>query len=491
MKFMPKIAWKYYFSRKFSAHRFEIVMMVFCSEFYKKEFGVRVQNSLVAPDGKNHAIYMDEREWPTAQRKVFKKACANWRIFQRYARMIKASQADFINRARRVSRMDLVRLSNQKLLSIFLPTAAAYQNFFDKAIWIPFITEPFLAEAAEKELKMAAKKTRAAGEYQKWFEIIFSPDEKNAILRERESMLKIAARAGGRVGAERALLNHYKKFNWIPCYDPVDSPWTLDYFQEELQQMSRDANAAKAELADIQKRFINRRRNFLVFLSDIKLTARQKDLFKMAHEMSFIKDERDDHRRLGSFYLQPMYGEIGRRFGLSLREAVNLLHDEITALLLGMADNLDMARIKERADGYILLKKFGSKIRAYSGDEIKKIYNQEISSLEKNETKEITGITGSAGKAAGSAQIILTKHDLRKVKRGDVLVAITTHPDFVPAMRLAAAIVTDEGGITCHAAIVARELGIPCVVGTKAATKVLNDGCMVEVDADRGIVKII
>lgn len=69
--------------------------------------------------------------------------------------------------------------------------------------------------------------------------------------------------------------------------------------------------------------------------------------------------------------------------------------------------------------------------------------------------------------------------------------AVTTHPDYVPTMQKAAAIVTDEGGITSHAAIVSRELGIPCVVGTKTATKTLKDGDYVEVDGGRGIARII
>lgn len=74
---------------------------------------------------------------------------------------------------------------------------------------------------------------------------------------------------------------------------------------------------------------------------------------------------------------------------------------------------------------------------------------------------------------------------------GDVLVTTMTHPEFLLLMKKASAIVTDEGGITCHAAIVARELGKPCIIGTKFATQVLKDGDMVEVDADSGVVRVI
>lgn len=68
--------------------------------------------------------------------------------------------------------------------------------------------------------------------------------------------------------------------------------------------------------------------------------------------------------------------------------------------------------------------------------------------------------------------------------------AMTT-PDYFPAMRKVAAFVTDEGGITCHVAIVAREFGKPCIIGTKVATQVLHTGDMVEVDADSGVVRVL
>jgi pyruvate,water dikinase len=93
------------------------------------------------------------------------------------------------------------------------------------------------------------------------------------------------------------------------------------------------------------------------------------------------------------------------------------------------------------------------------------------------------------GLVRGAVKIILNPTDMAKMKQGDVLVAIATNPDVVPAMKKAAAIVTEQGGVTCHAAIVSRELGIPCVIGTKIATRVLKDGDEVEVDAARGIVK--
>lgn len=91
----------------------------------------------------------------------------------------------------------------------------------------------------------------------------------------------------------------------------------------------------------------------------------------------------------------------------------------------------------------------------------------------------------------GYARIILNNKELKKIKDGDILITTMTKPDYLTAMKKASAFITDEGGITCHAAIVAREMKKPCVIGTKIATKVLKDGDLVGVDAERGAVKIL
>ncbi len=93
------------------------------------------------------------------------------------------------------------------------------------------------------------------------------------------------------------------------------------------------------------------------------------------------------------------------------------------------------------------------------------------------------------GKYRGKAVIILNENDLARVQPGDVLITTMTKPQYIIAMQKAGAFVTDSGGITCHAAIIAREMEKPCVVGTNMATKVLKDGDVVEVDADNGTVK--
>ena len=86
-------------------------------------------------------------------------------------------------------------------------------------------------------------------------------------------------------------------------------------------------------------------------------------------------------------------------------------------------------------------------------------------------------------------KVVENKHELEKVREGDIIVAPMTTPEYAPVFARVSAIITDEGGITCHAAIVARELRKPCIIGTKVATQILHDGDLVEVDADHGVVR--
>lgn len=107
-----------------------------------------------------------------------------------------------------------------------------------------------------------------------------------------------------------------------------------------------------------------------------------------------------------------------------------------------------------------------------------------------NETL-LYGQGASEGVVRGTVRIVRTVQDMVRVCAGDIVVSPMTTPELLPAMKLSSAIVTDEGGLTCHAAVVARELGKPCIIGTKIAMKVLKDGDLVEVDATSGVVRII
>jgi phosphoenolpyruvate synthase/pyruvate phosphate dikinase len=189
------------------------------------------------------------------------------------------------------------------------------------------------------------------------------------------------------------------------------------------------------------------------------------------------------------YEMRRAFKEIARRFGITLNQARFMLTPEYEKLLT--QGNFDLKQLAER-EKFCVLYSEKDYDEIFLGGEARALA---ASAEEKHDyaAKELKGqcasIGATPGVVRGHVKIISSPKDLPKMKNGDVLVAIATNPDVVPAMKKAAAIVTDQGGVTCHAAIVSRELGIPCVIGTKHATKILRDGDEVEVDAAKGTVK--
>jgi len=176
----------------------------------------------------------------------------------------------------------------------------------------------------------------------------------------------------------------------------------------------------------------------------------------------------------------PEYWDIA--FVVSPREAIKLGEGKLSKKAI--------LEIRSRLNGFALFNNkvyFLAKLKSVLKKKHITLENQEIN----RDLKELKGSIACSGVAGGTVHIIHFRDQINTFKEGEILVTEMTNPDFIPAMRKAAAIITDEGGVMCHAAIVAREMNKPCIIGTKIATKVLKDGDLVEVDADKGIIKII
>ena len=149
---------------------------------------------------------------------------------------------------------------------------------------------------------------------------------------------------------------------------------------------------------------------------------------------------------------------------------------------------LDEKEVKKRINGFV----FGAEgIKFTTVDKYAESEGYTVKKVEVGENQIIKGNIAYPGVARGRVRIVISKEKIGIVKEGEVLVTAVTTPEFMPALKKAVAFVTDEGGITSHAAIVSRELKKPCIISTKIATQVLKDGNLVEVDANSGIVRIL
>lgn len=324
----------------------------------------------------------------------------------------------------------------------------------------------------------------------KILEYINKKPELKKYFKNTETRIIVEELSGIDTKLDKMLEKHVASYGWLG-YGTAGPGWKKDYFIDILASLIRQNSSSKTLLNKINndKIEIRKRQEKLTkeLVSDIKF----QQLFEIARELVFTKGTRKDSMFFSFSVIENFYREVGRRFYLSLNQVRYFYPHEFKDLLL--KNKFNAVELNERHEFSIhhstgQYKKdlflIGDKAKEYlkSFDFIK----EEIENV-----KILIGDCASPGRSRGRVTIVNVVEDMKNMNEGDVLVSIATSPDLVPAIKKASAIITDVGGITCHAAIISRELSIPCVVGTKIATKVLSNGDVVDVDAPHGKIIII
>ena len=323
---------------------------------------------------------------------------------------------------------------------------------------------------------------------QKWFGIAVDPIKDATLLQEEMALLRIAMNTGT---SKKELQKHTEKYSWMKNTGYFEEYYDHAYYQRRLEKMRKDS--PKKKLKAIEKYRATHRALFKKLLQNISDDSYLSSLVKTANEAVFFRSYRTEIYYSSARYFTNLFKEISRRINLSdYRDIVYLYGDEILNALKNSAfPNQEV--ITQRKDGYIFLSYLHNKSFHWEGKEAKRIFNLFKQSQSK-QTQRKDGICGNGaypGIAKGRVVLIHSLDDFHKVRKGAILVTHATNVNFVPILKKVSAIVTEEGGILSHAAIISRELKIPCIIGTRVATKVLKDGMLVEVDANKGIVRII
>ena len=311
----------------------------------------------------------------------------------------------------------------------------------------------------EKIVKRLAKKNHINTELEDTLYAITKPWKKTAILKIKDDFKK-----GMPI---KDLVQKYQFLaSWtIIWYKPITKEW-----MEEIVS-SKDIDEPKLSFDDTIK-ILNPSNKEIKFL-------------EMAPYVTFFKDYRDDVRRKFSFVWRPFFKNLAKKWNIDYDDLGYLTYDEIRKWIKG---SRDLSIIEYRKNNPIILTTIPPKLNIIVTDKFKK-YESIVKSCEEKKKVMNRGIIAQPGTARGKAKIVRTYHDTKYVNRGDIIIANTTHPNYPMAMKKAAAIVTNEGGLISHASIVSRELKIPCIVGTKNATEIFKDGDLVEVDANKGVVR--
>jgi phosphoenolpyruvate synthase/pyruvate phosphate dikinase len=277
-----------------------------------------------------------------------------------------------------------------------------------------------------------------------------------------------------------SLLNkHINKFYWIEN----------NYFAKDLDE--------KYFVLKLFEHLNNNFKNPKLIISKNKkekiiLLKKLKDpyLSNVIHMME-IMTHIQDYRKMGlvrfSYFLNLIFIEIAKRSNLQVEDLHNSVEPEIKEILLEKKDYNKILNSRKNLNFVYGTTKY---FTVYNEKETKKYVDKNLFRDLSQNANDLRGVPAFHGIVKGMVRIVKNAH-YDDFNKGEVLVTNNTTPEFVPLMKKASAIITEQGGITTHAAIVARELKIPCIIGIKMATHVLKTGDLIEVDANKGLVRKI
>ncbi len=387
--------------------------------------------------------------------------------------------------AKKINKKELKRATDEEICELYKGFYDAYSDAYIPAS-IPFVCDFSLEMMASEELQ------REFG-FAKSVELLTAlsiPTGPSWDVKHKLELLEFAkgAKKAG-VGNFRELKKsklwpdfqrHMENWGWLP-YDYENGAMDEQEFGERFNEALKNP---EKQVAEIRKNASENEKKRNAALKEVGHKKGGK-LGALLGELAYFKEYRKGLMSKALCLMEPLLLEIAGRIGIELKHARYVLLEELPDAL----ENPEKwPRILRERWEYSVYVQEGKNHKILIGDMARKY----LRSLEMEKpTAELKGTIACMGKVAGRVKILFKPADMAKMEQGDIIVSTMTTPDLIPAIKKAAAIVTDTGGMTCHAAIVSREFNIPCIIGTQHATQVLKDGDLVEVDATKGIIRKI
>lgn len=324
----------------------------------------------------------------------------------------------------------------------------------------------------------------------KIFSLITTTTRDSFSKRELQDLLKMAIERKKGKDISKMLEQHAKKYYWIHNGYYATEVLGVKFFEKELDNaMSKYSNVYEQLQTLVEEPGKIRAEKFSV-IQQLNLSESEKNLVELLDLFAWYQDYRKEYTMRMLHYLNVVLCEIGRRTGFSEREIWYTLPSEIKSILSGKTNN-KLAR--ERMQHCLFHWNSHANLLEHGIGDFASAKEKEIfhSISHKNDIIEVSGMVASRGSVRGKARVTMSAKEAHLVQPGEILVTSMTTPDFVTAVKKAAAVVTNEGGILCHAAVISREFGIPCIVGTRIATKIFKTGDMLEIDGELGVVRKI
>lgn len=374
-----------------------------------------------------------------------------------------------------------------------------YRKFIDlKKKWLApdytyYIMDRYLPEVLTAEVN---RKLQDKNRFNKSIEILTGLDRPTLIREEKLQFLKLTnlvkekklSLKSGKV--QKLIKAHIKKYGFLNHYFYYFEPYTVKEIEQRIKKvLTKDL---REEIRKIKVQEKNKELTQKI-IKELGLSQKAQLIIKTLKQWGFCLNFLDEAGCLIHYYFKNFLNELAKRMDITYKMLIEMIFEEIDEFFKKGKVTLRLKiKLKERVRAWGFVWQ-GKALKVYSGPELERLEKAEIEKMKAavKDIKTIKGTVASPGKVKGKVRVLDTYRDIATMKKGEVLVAPKTTPKFVPAMEKAIAIITDEGGLLSHAAIVSRELKIPCIVGTKIGTKALKNGQLVEVNANEGIIRII
>jgi len=345
----------------------------------------------------------------------------------------------------------------------------------------------FIEVDFEKELKNAVVE-KYGEQSEVVYQILTTPTKAGSVQKEELSLLELAISNNKNKLCDDDINMHLERFSWITNNTFDGKFMTRAILEERIKQASRDQ--PEVYFKSYVERIAKHKIMFEKYYKGFSDNTRIQSIINVLQESIFFRSWRTERYYRNAYYMKNMFSETGNILGLE--DASDIFYLTVAEIIESLKNNMLPTNIVifERKKGYACFA-INNRVFVYSGEKLtiarQNIQLQKIS----NNTKEVKGQIAYPGRISGFVSVVISKNDLKKVNEGSILVSPSTTIDYVPVLKKVIAIITEEGGVLSHASVIYRELHIPCIIGTKIATQVLKDGDLVEVDADKGVVKII
>ncbi|MEY2664433.1 MAG: hypothetical protein RIT04_241 [Candidatus Parcubacteria bacterium] len=383
-------------------------------------------------------------------------------------------QEKFYSACLELKEENLSKISNEELLATYNALAETYTNKLNSSPLIDgfaLSTDTLIAS----KIKTFLEEKGLGAKFVEYFAILTAPTFLSFLQQEEIALLSLGS---------RSVEKHQEDWFWIRNNYTKDHVVPVEDFKKRLEEYTKMDVVKKSE--EIKSLAINHKKDKERLIEELSLPQEIRVLLEITDDFNAWQDERKKGTFWATHYFSLLLEEFSHRTKYSLDQLKYAFPPEMGDILV---EKIDPKELDQRISYCMIIWTLDHYDVTTDIEFIQKL--DRIGTGEIAKTQELKGFTASRGNVSGRVKIVESVEEIHKIEEGDILVAVMTRPDYIQAMQKAAAFVTDEGGITCHAAIVARELKKPCIIGTKIATKVLKDGDMVEVDADKGVVRII